>query len=421
MQKRSYFKLIAYIIPLLFITWIGIVLLAPSKTNPNVSATVLGLLGKNSQQISLRLVADYQEGSKSAAAASFPFEVMGRSDKVIFHWSGETDSEGIAEILEPLKEPLPDLFQISVYQNRKMVADGIVHSPRKEFSTRSDEIFGTSQGSINIKAYLSKSYLAADFEEKIEFHFMDQENRKLKDVHIEFNILGASKEKMIGKSDRDGKYVLILTPISHGVDLQLTASMGDIKTTWNALVNVRPGAFGFDASLSRIISSSPRTVAYYSVYSNHGRIHGGKILFEKDDKNYFSAILHLPQDVQMEDFTTLVVSSDVFEQASSTTDFPIQKNNHFYNDSRLERLVFSNFEKNTAKRSLLGTKPVQIGIIVLGSFLEILFIMVLIQTKAESPSEQIPKQKLPFENTYFGILILVLLCMFILSIIFFLK
>lgn len=336
----------------------AVVFLGPGKKHAAVSARVRGAVAIGASTLALRIEGVRSDASIEDAAALDELDVEAIVDGLdgldgarVVATTPRSGKSGVVEARLDLPAPARGAIPLRVLSHAtgKLVAKGTIEpsSPKPIFVTIGTAQ-GRSKGDLPIRVDVERGVLAASFPETIVISVGDggsidvgrdsaYAGRSIV-ADVEASITGGSlaerggaqpneldgKSAITLKTDAHGRATIRVMPLAHQSELSIQARAGDRKGTWEGTLPVVPGAIWAHVNDDDVtlISPSPRSEAYVSVWDGSSRVDGAVVPLAKDDRGFFRGSFR-PSRAKAQAFAVMNVASDPFERGPATVAWPL--------------------------------------------------------------------------------------------------
>ncbi len=320
----------------------AVVFLGPGKKHAAMSARVRGAVAIGASTLALRIEGVRSDASIEDAAALDELDVEaivgGLDGARVVATTPRSGKSGVVEARLDLPAPARGAIPLRVLSHAtgKLVAKGtIVPSSPKPIFVTIGTAQGRSKGDLAIRADVERGVLAASFPETIIISVGDGGPIV---ADVEASITGGSlaerggakpneldgKSAITLKTDAHGRVTIRVMPLAHESELSIQARAGDRKGTWEGTLPVVPGAIWAHVNGDEVtlISPSPRSEAYVSVWDGSSRVDGAVVPLAKDDRGFFRGAFRTSR-AKAQAFAVMSVASDPFERGPATVAWPL--------------------------------------------------------------------------------------------------
>lgn len=330
------------VIPTVAVAVTALLLLGPGALRPAVGVRLRGVPFAGGRVVALRLEAlrSLYDVDEVTALAGIHVDALD-GDTRLATWSGDADIDGIAEVRLKSPAPIQGPLGVVVTRDGVLLAKGTIPLRAPEpLVARRGVLAATTEGALGIQVEAVRGALAAPFPETLAFTVTEILGGAPVTADLELNVLGAdvhapgsaanaAPEAMpyrLTTNDHGAARVLI-KPLSHDVNLTVTAKTLEKSGRWDGLLPIVPGAAWIDPAGGlgplTVVSPAPHAFAYLSFWSEAGRVGGASLPLAKDADGFYRARLtpQLPTGAR-----TLYVSvaGDPLERGAGTVAWPLQ-------------------------------------------------------------------------------------------------
>jgi hypothetical protein len=324
------------VIPAVAVGVTAIVLLGPGQPRAAIGARVWGSPIEGAGAVAYRIEGVRRHFGVDDAALLRDLRVeMRDAQGVLGAWAGETGADGIAEAVVRLPRPLRGAVDLRVERAGEVLGQGQVDlKPQAPLRVAPAKIPGsTTKGDAIASVEVMRGVLIAPFEDAVRVSLAASAPGG---AFVDPSIVGGEVRPGRAFADVNGRAVIYTKPLAHRVELSLDGTAGEGKQgRWEGILPVVPGGIWIDPSRPpedkdeaappseiRVVSPSPRSRAYLSILSEHGRVFGAVIPLTPDSAGFFvgRVRLDLPAGART---LQAVVAGDPSEQGSGTVAWPL--------------------------------------------------------------------------------------------------
>ncbi len=330
------------VIPTVAVAVTALVLLGPGALRPAMGVRLRGVPWSGSQVVTFRLEAVkslYDVDDVTALDGIHVDAVAGGAR--LGTWSGDADTDGIAEVRLESSTPIEGPLGVVVTRNGVLLAKGTIPlRPAEPITIHRGILAGTAQGDLAIQVEAVRGALAAPFPETLAFTVTEILGGAPVQADLELAVLGAevyapgSATNTGGEAipyrlttnDR-GKARAVIKPLSHDVNLTITAKTLEKKGSWDGLLPVVPGAAWIDPAGGlgplTVVSPAPHAFAYLSFWSEAGRVAGASVPLAKEPDGFYRARVNPPLPASAR-ILYASVAGDPLEMGAGTVAWPLR-------------------------------------------------------------------------------------------------
>ena len=330
------------VIPTVAVAVTALVLLGPGALRPAVGVRLRGVPFAGGHVLALRLEAVkslYDVDDVTALAGIHVDAIAGGAR--LGTWSGDADVDGIAEVRLESPTPIEGPLGVVITRSGALLGKGTIPLRAAEpVGQRRGFVPGTTGGTLRIQVEAVRGALAAPFPETLSLTVTEVLGGAPVKADLELAVLGADVTAAgsaanaapaelpfrLTTNDR-GAARVVLKPLSHDVNLTITANTLEKTGRWDGMLPVIPGAAWIDPA-SRlgpltVVSPAPHAFAYLSFWSEAGRVAGASLPLSKDPDGFFRARVtpQLPTGARI---LFVSVAGDPLEQGAGTVAWPLR-------------------------------------------------------------------------------------------------
>lgn len=327
------------VIPTVAVAVTALVLLGPGALRPAVGVRLRGVPWAGGQIVTFRLEAVkslYDVDEVTALGGIHVDAVVGGAR--LGTWSGDADTDGIAEVRLESPTPIEGPLGVVVTRNGVLLGKGTIPlRPAEPIATRRGILAGTAQGALAIQVEAVRGALAAPFPETLAFTVTELLGGAPVQADLELAVLGgelyapgsAASEALpyrLTTNDR-GAARVVIKPLSHDVNLTITAKTLEKTGSWDGMLPVVPGAAWINPAGGlgplTVVSPAPHAFAYLSFWSEAGRVAGASLPLSKDADGFYRARLTPPLPTSAR-ILYVSVAGDPLEMGAGTVAWPLR-------------------------------------------------------------------------------------------------
>ena len=330
------------VIPTVAVAVTALVLLGPGALRPAVGVRLRGVPWAGGQIVTFRLeaVKSLYDVDEVTALAGIHVDAVAGSAR-LGTWSGDADTDGIAEVRLESPTPIEGPLGVVVTRDGVLLAKGTIPlRPAEPIASHRGILAGTAQGALAIQVEAVRGALAAPFPETLAFTVTEilggapvQADLELAVVGGELyapgsaaNAAGEALPYRLTTNDR-GAARVVIKPLSHDVELTITAKTLEKTGRWEGLLPIVPGAAWIDPAGGlgplTVVSPAPHAFAYLSFWSEAGRVAGASLPLSKDADGFYRARItpSLPTNARI---LYVSVAGDPLEMGAGTVAWPLR-------------------------------------------------------------------------------------------------
>ena len=330
------------VIPTVAVAVTALVLLGPGALRPAVGVRLRGVPWAGGQIVTFRLeaVKSLYDVDEVTALAGIHVDAVAGSAR-LGTWSGDADTDGIAEVRLESPTPIEGPLGVVVTRDGVLLGKGTIPlRPAEPIASHRGILAGTAQGALAIQVEAVRGALAAPFPETLAFTVTEvlggapvQADLELAVVGGELyapgsaaNAAGEALPYRLTTNDR-GAARVVIKPLSHDVELTITAKTLEKTGRWEGLLPIVPGAAWIDPAGGlgplTVVSPAPHAFAYLSFWSEAGRVAGASLPLSKDADGFYRARItpSLPTNARI---LYVSVAGDPLEMGAGTVAWPLR-------------------------------------------------------------------------------------------------
>jgi hypothetical protein len=330
------------VIPTVAVAVTALVLLGPGALRPAVGVRLRGVPLAGGHVVALRLEAVkslYDVDDVTALGGIHVDAVAGGAR--LGTWSGDADVDGIAEVRLESPAPIEGPLGVVVTRNGALLAKGSIPlRPAEAIGTRRGFVPGTVEGALAIQVEAVRGALAAPFPETLSLTVTEVLGGAPVQADLELAVLGADLAA-VGSTvnaapvalpyrlttNNRGAARVVLKPLSHDVNLTITAKTLEKTGRWDGLMPIVPGAAWIDPAGGlgplTVVSPAPHAFAYLSFWSEEGRVAGAALPLSKDPDGFYRARVTPPLPTGAR-ILYVSVAGDPLEGGAGTVAWPLR-------------------------------------------------------------------------------------------------
>jgi hypothetical protein len=332
------------VIPTVAVAVTALLLLGPGALRPAVGVRLRGVPWAGGQVVTFRLeaVKSLYDVDDVTALDGIHVDAVASGAR-LGTWSGDADTDGIAEVRLESPTPIEGPLGVVVTRNGVLLAKGSIPlRPAEPVTTRRGILAGTAQGDLAIQVEAVRGALAAPFPETLAFSVTEVLGGAPVQADLELAVLGAelyapgsavnaaglALPYRLTTNDR-GKARAVIKPLSHDVNLTITAKTLEKKGSWDGLLPVVPGAAWIAPDPAgglgplTVVSPAPHAFAYLSFWSEAGRVAGASVPLAKDADGFYRARVTPPLPTGAR-ILYASVAGDPLEMGAGTVAWPLR-------------------------------------------------------------------------------------------------
>lgn len=330
------------VIPTVAVAVTALVLLGPGALRSAVGVRVRGVPFAGGHVLALRLeaVKSLYDVDDVTALGGIHVDAIAGSVR-LGTWSGDADVDGIAEVRLESPTPIEGPLGVVVTRSGVLLGRGTIPLRAAEaIPRRRGFVPGTAEGALVIQVEALRGALAAPFPETLALTVTEMLGGAPVRADLELAVLGAdltaagsaanaAPEALpfrLTTNDR-GAARVVLKPLSHDVNLTITAKTPAKTGRWDGLMPIVPGAAWIDPAGGlgplTVVSPAPHAFAYLSFWSEEGRVAGASLPLAKDPDGFYRARItpRLPTGARI---LYVSVAGDPLEQGAGTVAWPLR-------------------------------------------------------------------------------------------------
>ena len=330
------------VIPTVAVAVTALVLLGPGALRPAVGVRLRGVPFAGSRVLALRLeaVKSLYDVDDVTTLAGIHVDAIAGGVR-LGTWSGDADVDGIAELRLESPTPIEGPLGVVITRNGGLLGRGTIPLRAAEpVEQRRGFVPGTTEGALAIQVEAVRGALAAPFPETLALTVTELLGGAPVQADLELAVLGADLSAAgsaanaapealpfrLTTNDR-GAARVVLKPLSHDVNLTITAKTLEKTGRWDGMMPIIPGAAWIDPASGlgplTVVSPAPHAFAYLSFWSEAGRVAGASLPLARDPDGFFRARVtpQLPTGARI---LYVSVAGDPLEQGAGTVAWPLR-------------------------------------------------------------------------------------------------
>ncbi|MEP7126224.1 MAG: hypothetical protein ABJE95_35160 [Byssovorax sp.] len=330
------------VIPTVAVAVTALVLLGPGALRPAVGVRLRGVPFAGGHVLALRLeaVKSLYDVDDVTALAGIHVDAIDGGVR-LGTWSGDADVDGIAEVRLESPTPIVGPVGVVVTRNGALLGKGTIALRAAEpVPQRRGFVPGNAAGDLRIQIEAVRGALAAPFPETLSLTVTELLGGAPVQADLELEVVGAdlaaagsaanaapSALPFRLTTNNHGAARVGIKPLSHDVDLTITAKTLEKTGRWEGLLPVVPGAAWIDPAGGlgplTVVSPAPHAFAYLSFWSEEGRVAGASLPLAKDPDGFYRARVtpQLPAGARI---LYATVAGDPLEQGAGTVAWPLR-------------------------------------------------------------------------------------------------